>query len=164
MTKTVTIRDVTAAMKLLPATPAWWLDAELCRVIQAGVEAGWLSRPSTSQVHWTEAGALAVDRDALSDRSMSRSIYRELRLSLRANGRYAMLWMETHEAVLLRSMMDAAPDEFEDRERAVSGLLKQARIKPTASMFRCWPVAGITPAATRRVLNKNSEQRQKTVA
>lgn len=152
MTKTVTIRDVTAAMKLLPTTPAWWLNAELDSAIWAGVASGWLRRPSTTQVEWTAAGAHAFDSDALADRSMTKVEYLELRGLLRANGRYALRWMPTHQAVLMRSLLDAAPDEFEDRVR-MSVLLTTARVKPTASMFRAWLIPSLTPS---RLLSKKT--------
>lgn len=41
---------------------AWWLDEETNEIINEGVNMGWLLRPSTTQVEWTEAGVAAIKK------------------------------------------------------------------------------------------------------
>lgn len=50
------IAEVAAAMKLTTTGNVWWEDSSINRAINAGVAAGWLRRPSTTQVEWTEEG------------------------------------------------------------------------------------------------------------
>lgn len=39
---------------------AWWLGKEINDIINEGVNMGWLLRPSTTQVEWTEKGMEAI--------------------------------------------------------------------------------------------------------
>lgn len=39
---------------------AWWLDDLTNAIINEGVRLGWLFRPSTTQVEWTEKGVEAI--------------------------------------------------------------------------------------------------------
>lgn len=59
----VSIRAVTNAMNKTrepwspnPKTPPWFLNPRIIRIMDAGAAKGWLRRPSTSQVEWTEKG------------------------------------------------------------------------------------------------------------
>ncbi|WP_206146782.1 hypothetical protein [Burkholderia sp. Tr-20390] len=51
----------------------WWLKPEINDVVNEGVRAGYLHRPSTTQVEWSESGRLAL-RAAYADIARSRTL------------------------------------------------------------------------------------------
>lgn len=55
------IDAVREAMSGLSQTAAWWSVPEINNIIESGVRQGWLRRPSTTQVEWTDSGSAAVD-------------------------------------------------------------------------------------------------------
>lgn len=54
------MEQVSAARPLASSEPLWWNDPKVNQVLNAGVLAGYLSRLSTTQVEWTEAGVTAL--------------------------------------------------------------------------------------------------------
>lgn len=51
-----TINQVRDAMKDTGMASGWYMNAETNKIINSGVKQGWLYRPSTTQVEWTEEG------------------------------------------------------------------------------------------------------------
>ena len=71
------IREVAAAMAkvdayvpLVSSEPLWWNDADINRVLNAGVVAGYLCRLSVTQVQWIEAGIKALKAAREADRKL----------------------------------------------------------------------------------------------
>ena len=57
----VGILEVQTAMRAVSSGSAWWLDAGINHVVNKGVENGWVSRRSTTQADWTQAGIDALN-------------------------------------------------------------------------------------------------------
>lgn len=55
------IMEVATAMTQASNGSTWWLDAGVNYVINKAAKAGWVNRPSTSQVNWTQAGLDALN-------------------------------------------------------------------------------------------------------
>lgn len=58
--KTYDLDSVINAMKGTQSPLAWWLDAEIDKPLRFGASQGWLTRLSTTQVGWSDAGFKVV--------------------------------------------------------------------------------------------------------
>lgn len=54
--------DISSSMAILGEGPPWWMRPEIHTVVIFGVNVGWLRKPSTTQVEWTNEGLLAARR------------------------------------------------------------------------------------------------------